>query len=627
MADAVADTAAWADGVWRRGLRPEPALTVSAWADRHRVLSQRASAEPGRWRTERTPYLAEIMDALSPSHPAERVVFMKGSQVGGSEAGNNWLGYIIGQAPGPAMAVLPTVELAKRTSRQRIDPLIEESPALRRLVRPARARDSGNSLLSKEFPGGVLILTGANSAVGLRSMPARYLFLDEIDAYPPDADGEGDPIELAVKRTVTFARRKIFMVSTPTVAGVSRIEVAFAESDQRQYFVPCPDCGTFQTLKWPQVQWTSIGVPPAKAEYCCEACGALIPNHAKAAMLAAGEWRATAAGDGKTVGFHLSALYSPPGWYSWGQAAADFVAAGRNPARLKVFVNTVLGECFVDEGEAPDWQRLHDRREGYPVGTVPTGGLYLTAGADVQKDRIEVEIVAWGRGRENWSVDHRILEGNPLQPAVWRQLTALLDETFPHASGGRLAVGRLAIDTGYLANEVYGWCSRQAPGRVLAVKGVDRNDLALGAPTMVDFTRSGRRIKRGVRLWPVGASMLKSQLYGWLQQDPAGKGEPAPEGWCHFPRYGEEYFKQLTAERLVQRRTRTGFARQEWTLTRDRNEALDLRVYAMAAAVAARLDRWTEADWTQREFEAGFAAPADPAPARPAVVKSKWLEG
>src|SRR6516165_2531596 len=205
------------------GFRPDPVLTISQWEDRYRTLSQRASAEPGRWRTDRTPYLREIMDCLSPTSPIERTVFMKGAQIGGTECGNNWIGYVIHQAPGPMMAVQPTVEMAKRNSKQRIDPLIEESEALARLVREPRTRDSGNTMLSKEFPGGVLVLTGANSAVGLRSMAARYLFLDEVDGYPGDVEGEGDPVNLAMARTRTFARRKVFLCSTPKITGMSRI--------------------------------------------------------------------------------------------------------------------------------------------------------------------------------------------------------------------------------------------------------------------------------------------------------------------------------------------------------------------------------------------------------------------
>jgi len=295
---------------WGAGLTPDADLTVSEWADRHRMLSGRASAEPGRYRTARTPYMGEIMDRLSPGDPTQRIVFMKAAQVGATEAGNNWIGFVMHHAPGPMLAVQPTVELAKRNSRQRIDPLIEESPALRERVKPARARDSGNTQLSKDFPGGVLVLTGANSAVGLRSMPARYVFLDEVDAYPASADEEGDPVGLAEARSLTFAHRR-----------KSRIEREYEASDRRRFFVPCPHCGEMQWLRFERLRWEK-GKPETTA-YHCDSCDAPIPEHHKAAMLAAGEWRATAeADDVRTVGFHLSALYSPPGWKSWASKAA-----------------------------------------------------------------------------------------------------------------------------------------------------------------------------------------------------------------------------------------------------------------------------------------------------------------
>jgi len=335
------------------GLRPDPLLTVSEWADEYRILSTRASAEPGPWRTSRTPYLKAIMDCLSPSSPVERVVFMKGAQVGATECGNNWIGYVVHQAPGPMMAVQPTVEMAKRNSKQRVDPLIEESDILRKLVRDPRSRDSGNTILSKEFPGGVLVMTGANSAVGLRSMAARYLFLDEVDGYPGDVEGEGDPVNLALARTRTFARRKVFMASTPKITGLSRIETAFEDSDQRRFWVPCPHCNQHQTLKFAQLKWPKG--KPDEAVYICEHCGAAIENHHKHWMLPRGEWRAGANGDGKTAGFHLSSLYSPVGWFSWAAAAKMFEEAQKNPSLLQVFVNTVLGETWAQRGDAPDW--------------------------------------------------------------------------------------------------------------------------------------------------------------------------------------------------------------------------------------------------------------------------------
>ena len=307
---------------WHAGLLPDPALTVSEWADRHRLLSPRASAEPGRYRTDRTPYIREIVDALSPMNPTRRVVVMKSAQVGFTEGGNNWIGYVIHHAPGPMLAVQPTVELAKRFSRQRVDPLISESPSLRERVRPARSRDAGNTVLSKEFPAGLLVITGANSAVGLRSMPARYLFLDEVDAYPPSADEEGDPVALAEARTRTFSwRSKVLLGSTPTIHGLSRIEREYETTDQRRFFVPCPYCQEKQWLRFERLCWEKGR--PQTTHYICAACDGRIEERHKTAMLAAGEWRSTAESqDPGTIGFHVSALYSPVGWFSWEHIAA-----------------------------------------------------------------------------------------------------------------------------------------------------------------------------------------------------------------------------------------------------------------------------------------------------------------
>jgi phage terminase large subunit GpA-like protein len=588
------------------GARPDPLLTISQWADRYRWLSQRASAEHGRWRTERTPYLREIMDCLSPMSPIERTVFMKGAQIGGTECGNNWMGYIIHQAPGPMMSVQPTVEMAKRNSKQRIDPLIEESEVLRKLVRDPRSRDSGNTVLSKDFPGGVLVMTGANSAVGLRSMAARYLFLDEVDAYPGDVEGEGDPITLAMARTRTFARRKVFLVSTPKITGMSRIESAYEESDQRKYWVPCPTCREFQILKFAQLRWPKGD--PQSAVYVCEHCGQEIRNHQKHSMLARGEWRAGAKGDGRTAGFHISSLYSPVGWFSWGDAAKQFEQAQKNPALLQVFVNTVLGETWTLLGEAPDWQKLYDRREDYKVGLVPRGGLFLTAGADVQKDRIEVEIAAWGRGKESWSVDYRVFEGDTSRAAVWEKLTGLLNESFTTESGLELPIMQLAVDSGFATIEVYQWARRQG-GRVLVIKGDSRTPSLIGSASPVEVGPMGAKLKRGVRVWPVNSGMAKEELYRWLRQDrptdeDVAKGIPFPSGYCHFPRYSEEYFKQITAEQLVTKIVK-GYRRHEWQKMRERNEALDCRVYARAAAGRVGIDRFQEKHWTDLERRVG----------------------
>jgi phage terminase large subunit GpA-like protein len=599
---------------WRGGLLPDPALTVSEWADQHRVLSPRASAEPGRYRTDRTPYMREIVDALSPMHPVRRIVVIKSAQVGFTEGGNNWIGYVIHHAPGPMLAVQPTVELAKRFSRQRIEPLIAESPALRERVKPARSRDAGNTVLSKEFPAGLLVITGANSAVGLRSMPARYLFLDEVDAYPPSADEEGDPVALAEARTRTFSwRSKILLGSTPTIHGLSRIEREYEATDQRRYFVPCPHCGEMQWLMFERLRWDKG--QPETAHYECASCEGRIEEHHKTAMLEAGEWRPTAeAQDPGTNGFHISALYSPVGWLSWENIARLWEAATTDEAK-RSFKNSVLGETWVETGEAPDWQRLYERRESWPFGTVPSGALFLTAGADVQKDRIEVDIWAWGRGLESWLVDHIVIDGGPENARNWDALQRLLSQTWPHAHGAQLGLAKLAIDTGYESPAVYAWARRAGHVQVAPIKGVEGFNRAAPVigPTHVDVTEGGKKLRRGARLWTIAVATFKSETYRFLRlstptDDEIAAGLGFPPGFVHLPRGTEaEWVKQLVAEQLVTVKTKRGFTRLEWQKLRERNEALDCRVYARAAAWIAGADRWTEAMWRNLEAQIGPA--------------------
>lgn len=589
------------------GLEPEPMVLVSEWSDEHRMLSQKSSAEPGRWRTARTPYLRAIMDALSSASKAQEVVFMAGAQVGKTESGNNWVGYVVDHAPGPMLLVQPTVDIAKRLSKQRLAPLFQETPRLRDKIKDSRSRDSGNTTLMKEFPGGVMIITGANSAAGLRSMPARYLFLDEVDAYPEDVDGEGEPCDLAIARSRTFSRRKIFKCSTPTFKGKSRIESAYLESNQQRFYVPCPHCMHRQPLVWHNVVYKPSH-DPVEAHYVCRDCGAMIEEHNKTWMLDNGDWIAEApdTGGGKIVGFHLNSLYSPIGWFSWLDAARQWVKAQGNQEKLRVFVNTVLGETWAERGEAPDWKRLYDRRSTYTINTVPSNEvLFLTAGLDVQKDRLEVEIVGWCRGKKSYSIDYRVFIGDhtdkgPTGP--WAQVDALLAERWVHPSGVDLQVSVLAGDASAYTMEVRDWARGYPMSRVMAIKGEDGMQTLLTKPRPVDVTLGGKTIKRGLHEWTVGVNVAKAELYSWLQlEKPTDEsGHDLPAGWCHFPQYPDEYFKQLTAEQLVFRLVR-GYRRYQWEKTRERNEALDCRNYARIAAAAFGIDRFTEADWLQLE--------------------------
>ena len=626
----------------RNAARPDAALKVSDWADKYRMLTLRSSPEPGPWRTSRVPYLRDIMDDLSPSSRVRTVIMMAGAQIGKTEAGCNWIGFNIHLAPGPMMAVQPTVDMAKRNSKQRIAPLIEDSSVLRGLVKEARERHSGNTVLAKDFPGGILVMVGANSAKGLRSMSARYLFLDEVDGYPGDVGGEGDPCDLAMARTTNFPRAKIFITSTPVVSGRSRIERFYDESDQRQYWVPCPHCREMLVLGFAQLRWPKG--QPHKAQYFCEACAKPIENHAKEWMLPRGEWHAQIAdADPKVHGYHISSLYSPVGWLSWGQIAQKREAAGKDPEKIQVCTNTVLGLPWAEEGEVPDADRLYERREAYPIGRVPAGGLLLTCGVDVQIRRIECEIVAWGRNKESWSVDYRVFEGETNQPAVWAQVAALLDEDFKTEYGGPpLQIRRMAIDSGFNTMSVYDFVRKMPRTRVMAVKGESKVASVVGMPSLIEIGPQGKRIRYGIRLWPINTNIAKEELYRWLRGTvpDLSRGEKWPTGYCHFPAYGKEYFEQLCAEQLITR-TIAGRRITKWELLRDRNESLDCRVYARAAAASMRIETWADQRWEQIQAElmrdprlqppavgsSGASGPRTPMPQfRPFHAKEDFLE-
>lgn len=575
------------------GLKPEERLTVSEWSDKYRRLSSEASSEAGQWRTSRTPYLKEIMDKLTASDPCEEVILMKGAQLGGTEAGYNWVGYCMHIAPCSILMVMPTDETMKRNSKIRLAPMIEATDVLRDRVKPNRSRDSGNTLSQKDFPGGVLILAGANSAAGLRSMPIKYLLLDEVDAYPLDLSGEGSPIELAKARTRTFARRKVLQISTPVLEGQSVIATAYEETDQRKYFVPCPHCGYMQELKFDNLVWEQ-GKTEATA-YGCDNCGVLIEERFKPRMLAAGEWRMTAPQNEnrQRCGYHINSLYSPYGWYSWAAVAEAYEDAVKDPKKMKTFQNTVLGLPYKEPGESPPWEAIYNRRETYETNTVPKEVYLLTAGVDVQKDRLEVEIVGWGKGKESWSIDYRVLMGDTAKAEVWALLAKIVGETWQQAGGYVLPLARMAVDSGYNTSHVYAFCAKFDSTRVFPVKGQESQSIMLAPPKQVHVTANGKKTGK-VALWNVGVGLIKSELYGWLRGENI-EGN-TPEGYCHFPQYRPEYFKGLTAEQLQMSKTR-GYNKFVWMKVYERNEPLDCRVYARAAAAQVGIDRFEEQHW------------------------------
>lgn len=558
-----------------KGLTRNPIQTVTEWANEYRFLSSVSSSEPGKWQTDRTPYLQEIMDCLSPNHPCERVVFMKGAQIGGTECGNNWMGFVICNAPGPMLVVNPTTETAKRTSKMRIDPAIENCPALREKIKSPRSRDSGNTMLIKEFPGGILILTGANSAVGLRSMPVRYLFLDEVDGFPDDAGAEGDPVDLAVQRTATFTNRKIFMVSTPTIKDASRIEQAFLEGDQRYFHVPCPHCGHYQVLCWRNVIFDSKNL--TEAVYKCEKCEAIWHDYQKEQILKKGKWIATNPdGNPGVVSFHLSSLYSPHGWTSWTSIAREFLNSKDDPSRLQVWTNTKLAETWEDmAGQAIDPTSLMVRREKWGP-ELPKQVVILTCGVDVQDNRLELEIVGWGRGEESWSIDYLILYGDPSTPELWAQLDEVLSRKYAHSKDvPDLSISATCIDSGgHYTDYVINYCFARRLHGVFAIKGIG----GVGKPIWPATASKSYTTKKPVYL--IGVNDAKDILMRRLHlEDSSGAGV-----W-HFPMDREsDWFEQVTNEVAVKKLSKGRLIR-EWMPRKNgvRTEGLDCRVYAYAA--------------------------------------------
>jgi len=553
------------DKALKETMKPPPKLSISEWADEYRQLSSESSAEAGRWSTSRAEYQRGMMDAVS-DKTIETVVLMTAAQIGKTELINNVVGFHISQDPAPMLVVQPTLEMAQTWSKDRLAPAIRDTPALSEKIKDPRSRDSGNTTLHKVFPGGHVTACGANSPSSLASRPCRVILCDEVDRYPLSAGTEGDPIALAKKRATTFWNKKIILVSTPTEKGASRIEAAYEESDQRRYYVPCADCGEEQELKWANVRWQDAN--PKTAEYICEHCGTCWGDAKRFQAIRYGRWHATSEGDGKTAGFHISALYSP--WTALEDIVRDFLASKSDPMRLKAWVNTTLGETFEEDGERIDEFSLFDRKEDFGE-VLPAGAVVLVAGVDVQDDRLACEIVAYGKGEESWSIYYEEIYGDPSGPQLWQDLDFILSQTFTHPEKGDMIIRSTCIDSGgHYTQQVYNYVKLRAGKRIFAIKGVGgEGKPIIGRPSKNNIGK--------INLFPVGTDTAKELLFARLKIDEPGAG------YCHFPLdREEEYFRMLTAEKKVLRYFK-GRPKREWVKTRQRNEALDCRVYAMAA--------------------------------------------
>ncbi len=554
------------DEVIERSLRPPPKLTVSEWADTYRQLSRESSAVSGQWSTSKAEYQRGMMDAVSDSR-YETVVLMTCAQIGKTELINNVLGYHIHQDPAPILVVHPTVEMANAWSKDRLSPAIRDTPVLTRLIADPKSRDSGNTVLHKSFTGGRVTASGANSPASLASRPCRLVLMDEVDRFPLSAGSEGDPVGLAKRRSATYYNRKIVLVSTPTETGSSRIAAAYEESDQRKYFVPCPHCGEHQVLKWSNVKWNDND--PSSAHYVCDECGSVWTELDRSRAIRRGEWRATAEAKGKVAGFHLNGIYSP--WTRLEDAVQDFLTSKSDPMRLRTFVNTFLGETFDSErGEQLDETDLINRAEDWG-DQIPEEVLLITAGVDTQDDRLEVELIGWGRGEESYSLAYHTLYGDPSTAELWLRLDDVLKTPFSHPITGEMVCRSACVDSGgHYTQQVYNYCRTRVGRRIFAIKGVGGEGRPIvGRPSKSNIGK--------VNLFPVGVDTAKEVVMARLRIKEPG------EGYCHFPTgRSEEYYRMLTSEKRVVKYYK-GRPRNEWVKTRTRNEALDCRVYGTAA--------------------------------------------
>jgi phage terminase large subunit GpA-like protein len=446
--------------------------------------------------------------------------------------------------------------------------MIRDTPALRDRIADPKARDSGNTVLHKSFTGGRLTIAGANSPAGLAARPIRIVLFDEVDRFPTSAGTEGDPISLGVKRTRTFWNRKVLAGSTPTIKGSSRIERGFEQSDQRYYYVPCVHCDEYQRLVWSQVRWPEG--EPERAVYVCQHCGVELTDADKPDMIARGEWRASKPSSG-VAGFHISELYSP--WSSWPDMAVGFMKAKTLPETLQTWVNTSLGETWEDAGETLEAQGLSGRRENYTPQTLPPGVLAITAGTDVQDDRLETTVWGWGVDEEAWRIEHVVLKGDPGGAALWKEHDELLDRKYRTDDGRELLIEACAVDSGgHYTEQVYRYAERRKRRRVWAIKGV-------GGQGRLAWPKKASKAKRGT-VYPVGVDTVKDVLYQRMRR----VIEPGP-GYVHFDASTtEEWLEQLTSETVVYRISQ-GQRKRLWRprKTGIRQEGLDCTVYAYCA--------------------------------------------
>lgn len=618
--------AAWAG--FAAGAVPPKVVTVSQWAQANRVVSaEEGSPYPGKWDNARTPYLVEPMDCMGFDHPAREVTLRFSAQTGKSAAGQNFFGYVVDHAPAPTLIVLPSLEEASKYNKVKLQPAIEATPALKAKIRATNSRDEDSSTATfKRFAGGYAVITGANSSKGLQMISARVRIYEEVSEFPADADGRGEPTFQAESRGKAWTERgsKSIYISTPGLKGSCRVTTKYEASDQRRYYVACPQCGHFQVLQWKNLKWDSE-IAPHGAHFVCVAHGCIIEPRHKTSMLAAvpgWRWIKTYPGDeanpappesfpheeferwadrgtaGRQPGFAL--WQSCSSFVPWDATVAEYFDALKGgPTKLKTFTQQALGEDWEEKGEAPDDERLFERREKYPAKRLVPGALFLVGTVDVQGDRLEYAVYGYERGLSSWLVDVGVVAGDPALPETWSALDPVIAARYEDAWGRSWPVDAWGIDTGYATQSVYRYVrTYAATGRVFAVDGRPGWKLApLGTPQTKDVDHAGKKIG-SVQLWPVGTWDLKSEVYAALRLTLRGADDDGrwPAGAMHFfDRCDREFFKQITAEYLADRVTPSGYTAKEWRKVRA-NEQLDLAVYSRALAHHLS-DSLTPAQW------------------------------
>jgi len=650
------------DASWAAGLRPPPRMSVVEWAEKHRKLSKESS-NGGRFLVSRVEVSRGPM--LAVTEPGVQTITLQAcTQLLKTTFIENVAGYFIHLDPCPILVVQPKDDAAETFSKDRLAPMIRDNEVLRKLF-ASQSRDAGNTLTHKQFPGGHITMVGANSPTNLAMRPIRLLLADEIDKYPLSAGNEGPPVELAEERQAEFTANKLSVrACSPTIEGKSAIATSYEESDKRKAFVCCPHCQHWQPLEWERVRFDKDErgiIRPETAAYECEQCGptdgVLWTEADRLRAIQVIKWRQTKdfyccgkhqkpekwicesaapgieyavciecgkrAVDHSHAGFIASKLYAPK--QSLRESVRKFKRAlERGHESLKTFFNTQIARTWKESGEAPEWDRVFKDRDGYLSGTVARGVLILFAGVDVQKDRLEVGIWGFGRNRQRWLIEHRVLPGPTNRPEVWADLEAMFSETWRHESGTEMSVRDWGIDSGAFASEVGPFVrSQQGAGNVHAIDGRDNYDAAYVGVGALDLTVKGKKIRRGLKTLRIGVSYCKQELVSQLALEKPVDGQSYPPGFVHLPNdITEDQVKQLTSESLITRYVRGRFKREWQIIEGRRNEVLDCANYARGLAAMRTWDRWRDSRFDEMERMLMPAVPDDDGPAAYAMIRT-----